>query len=87
MPNNTAAKTPPSDLGQGSQMLEGQVTSESLPKSVSMQLFGLMNKVVATDVNPQTVQAACACATEIHRMLKLNLEIKRTERSSKDAIE
>lgn len=53
------------------------VTSENLPKSVCLQLYGLMTKVVSEDVNPRTVKAACDCATEIHRMLKLNLEIKR----------
>lgn len=52
-------------------------TSDSLPKSVSEQLLGLMQKVVEEDVNPQTVSAACKCASEIHKMLKLNLEMKK----------
>jgi hypothetical protein len=51
--------------------------SENLPKNVSLKLYELMIKVVESEVNPKTVQAACACATEIHRMLKLNLEIKK----------
>lgn len=28
-------------------------------------------------MNPKTVHAACACAAEIHKILKLNLEMKR----------
>ena len=54
-----------------------QVTSENLPRNVSMQLFDLMQKIVEDDVNPKTVHAACACASEIHKILKLNLEMKR----------
>lgn len=54
------------------QKLESQVTSENLPKNVCMQLYNLMTKVVEDDVNPKTVNAACSCASEIHKILKLN---------------
>lgn len=57
------------------QKQEDLETSESLPKSVSEQLLDLMKRVVSDDVNPQTVGAACKCASEIHKMIKLNLEI------------
>ncbi len=59
------------------QNAENQVTSENLPKNVCMQLYNLMNKVVHNDVNPKTVSAACACASEIHKILKLNHEMKK----------
>jgi hypothetical protein len=48
-----------------------------LLKNVSMQLYELMKKVVKDDVNPKTVSAACNCASEIHKMLKLNRDILR----------
>ncbi len=79
MQENTDAKTQPSASETKSLQPAGPVTSENLPKSVSMQLYGLMNEVVKNEVTPKTVQAACACATEIHRMLKLNMEIKRSQ--------
>lgn len=60
--------------------LDDQVTSEDLPKHVCMQLYGLMNRVVKDDVNPKTVSAACSCASEIHKILKLNHEISRGRR-------
>lgn len=78
MPDNTDEKTHPLASDPRSLKPVEPVTSADLPKSVSLQLYRLMNKVVEDDVNPKTVQAACACATEIHRMLKLNLEIKRS---------
>lgn len=78
MQDNTEGRAPSLDLDPKSLPQEGQATSESLPKNVSMQLFKLMNKVVENEVNPKTVQAACACATEIHRMLRLNMEMKRS---------
>lgn len=57
---------------------DDQVTSENLPKNVSMRLYELMKKVVEKDVTPATVNAACNCAAEIQKMLKLNLEIRRS---------
>ena len=71
-----------SGLVSGQKLLkqENLTTSENLPKSVSLKLYELMNSVVEQEVNPRTVSAACACATEIHRMLKLNLEIRKQTR-------
>jgi len=78
MPENTDARAQSLGLEKKSQKPNEPVTSENLPKNVSMQLFKLMNQVVDSDVNPTTVKAACACAQEIHRMLKLNLDIRRS---------
>lgn len=77
MPDSIVEKIPPLASDQKSLTPAAQETSESLPKSVSLQLYKLMGEVVKKEINPQTVQAACACATEIHRMLKLNMEMKR----------
>jgi hypothetical protein len=60
------------DLDKKLQPPEGAVTSKNLLKSVSLQLYSLMTKVVSHDVNPKTVAAACQCASQIHNMLKLN---------------
>lgn len=62
-----------------SENLGEHMTSESLPKDVSMQLFRLMTKVVENDINPKTVDAACKCANEIYKILKFNLELIRTK--------
>lgn len=77
MQGNTGKEIQRSDSDQQLPALEGQETSESLPQSVSMQLLNLMKTVVKEEVNPSTVKAACQCAGEIHKMLKLNMELKR----------
>lgn len=56
---------------------DNPVTSENLPLNVSMQLYRLMTKVVEDEVSPKTVNAACACASEIHKIIKLNLEMRK----------
>lgn len=53
-----------------------QATSESLSRDLATQLLGLMKKVTSEQVNPATVNAACACASEIHKILKLNFQMK-----------
>jgi hypothetical protein len=40
-----------------------------------MQLLSLMKLVVKEEVNPKTVAAACQCASEIHKILRLNFEM------------
>lgn len=59
-------------LEQQLQLLEGRETYENLPECVSLRLLGLM-KSVTKEVNPQSVNAACNCASEIHKMLKLSV--------------
>lgn len=78
MQGSTGKEVQRSDLDRQLPVPEGQETSESLPQSVSMQLLDLMRTVVKEEVNPATVKAACQCAGEIHKMLKLNLELKRS---------
>lgn len=78
MRENTEEKIRHSVSDQKSPKQDVQVTSENLPKTVSMQLYALMTKVVENEVTPSTVNAACNCAAEIHKILKLNLEMKRS---------
>lgn len=53
-------------------------SSENLLKNVSMRLYGLMMTLTETDVNAKSVNAACNCASEIHKLLKLNIEMKKS---------
>lgn len=77
MQENTAEGIPSLDSGKQLLAPETLETSESLPKSVSLQLLDLMKQVVKDGVNPATVNAACKCASEIHKMLDLNVKIKK----------
>jgi hypothetical protein len=54
-------------------------STHSPPISVNLatHLFELSKKVTATEVNPQTVRAACECAAEIHKLLDLQWRIRR----------
>jgi hypothetical protein len=49
------------------------------PISVTLaeHLLGLAKKVVEQDINPQTVSAACKCASEIHKLLDLQWRTRR----------
>ena len=56
---------------------ENQETSQNLSKNVGLYLYEMMKTVTKDDVNPTTVNAACKCAEEIHKILKLNYDIKK----------
>lgn len=77
MPANTEEKTQHLVSGQKLQKQEDLVTSENLPRNVSMQLFELMKQIVQDEISPKTVHAACACASEISKILKINNEMRR----------
>jgi hypothetical protein len=53
--------------------------SQSKPISVSLaeHLFALAKDVTRKDVSPDTVRAACQCASEIHKLLDLQWRIRR----------
>lgn len=56
----------------------GQVeTSQNLSKNLANELMGLIKKVNEGAVTPETVNASCNAASQIHKILKLNYEIKR----------
>lgn len=77
MAEKNAGKIRHSDSGKQLQTLENQATSENLAKNLGMQLLSNMKKVTENEVTPATVNAACNCASEIHKLLKINLEMKR----------
>ena len=66
-----------SDLDRSSAERETETASASLSKDLALQLLGLMKKVTEKKVSSQTVNAACNCASEIHKILKLNFEMRR----------
>lgn len=51
--------------------------SMSLSKDLALHLFHLMKEVTKKKATAQTVNAACHCASEIHKILKLNFEMRR----------
>ena len=65
--------------------MQGSIEEETQSLASKKQLqrpqemeTNLMKQVVSEEVNPATVKAACQCAGEIHKMLKLNLELKKS---------
>jgi hypothetical protein len=57
-------------LGNSSPMQPRLETSEHLSISVPQQLFKLMQAVTDGPIDPAKVKAACACADQIHKILK-----------------
>lgn len=75
--NKQGASTQPLALEAPSQkQVEGKSQSPSLSVSVSQHLLKLMQEVTANEINPKTVNAACNCATAIHKFITLNLRLK-----------
>lgn len=57
---------------------ENPETSENLSKNLAVELMNLIKEVNSSGVTPETVNASCNAAAQIHKILKLNYEIKRT---------
>lgn len=56
----------------------GEEKQRNLSMSIAEHLLDLMKGVTKEKVNPRTVNAACQCASELHKLMKLNLEIRRS---------
>jgi hypothetical protein len=54
-----------------------QETSATFSKDLATQLLDLMKRVTKDAVTPDTVNAACNCASEIHKILRLNFAMKK----------
>jgi len=50
---------------------------KTLSRNIAEHLLHLMKEVTNDEVNPKTVNAACQCAAELYKVMKLNLEMKR----------
>ena len=70
-------KTLVSGFGHPSKQLEKKESSESLSRNLSLELLQLMKDVTRTEVSAETVNAACNCASQIHKILRLNLDMKK----------
>ncbi len=76
--NEPKKKIPSTDL-QKSDISPPKVDTQSAPISVSLaqHLFELSKKVTKDNVSPDTVRAACQCASEIHKLLDLQWRVRR----------
>lgn len=57
--------------------LQEQETSPSLSKNLATELMGLIVKVNEAGVTPETVNASCNAAAQIHKILRLNFDMKK----------
>lgn len=55
----------------------GKERQQNLSMNIAEHLLFLMKDVTKEKVNPRTVNAACQCASELYKLMKLNLEIRR----------
>jgi hypothetical protein len=78
MAENSAGLTPHGVSGKpllGSDAEKSQ--KKTLSVTVAEQLLGLMTQVTKDEVSPRTVNAACNCATAIHKFISLNLKLSK----------
>lgn len=59
------------------QKQEKPQTSVGLSKNLSMKLISLIEDVNKCGVTPETVNASCNAAAQIHKLLKLNYDMKK----------
>jgi len=59
------------------QSTEARSQSPRLSRDIAMQLFSLMTKVSEKEITPATVRASCECAKELHKLLKLNFDMRK----------
>lgn len=58
---------------------KANTTSESISVSLATHLLELSKKVTKDNVSPDTVRAACQCASEIHKLLELQWRVKKAQ--------
>ena len=64
-------------LNSGKAPLAETPPSTPISASLAQHLFELAKNVTKDQVTPETVRAACACASEIHKLLDLQWRVKR----------
>lgn len=75
--NTTNAKTQPTGSPNSVVPLKGtNGESKSLSTNVAEHLLHLMQEVTKENVSPQTVNAACNCATQMINLMKLNMKLR-----------
>ncbi len=76
--NASVVKSHPSVLPKPSPIAPKVTSSQpNLSTTVAEHLLSLMFKVTNDDVTPQSVDAACKCAKEIHKIIQMNLNFSR----------
>ncbi len=60
------------------QMQDEKITSAGLSRNVSLELLDLMKRVNEDQVTPDSVNAACNCASQIHKILRLNYDLQKS---------
>lgn len=78
MPNKKEEKSQPSVSEKQLQKPEENMTSAGLSKNVSLELLDLMKRVNEDSVTPESVNAACNCASQIHKILRLNFDLQKS---------
>jgi len=78
MQENGVVKSNPKSQSE-TQLLkqDEQEISENLPTHVSMQLYGLMKSVTKDKITPETVNAACNCASQICKIIDLSIKAEK----------
>lgn len=79
LPIETALRESTQPMGSSAlrgQSQEASGTSKSLSMNVAEHLLFLMKNVTENNVTPQTVNAACNCATQMINLMKINLRLK-----------
>lgn len=70
-------RTQPTDSSASPSPLAGTSgQSKSLSTNVAEHLLHLMIQVTEGNVNPNTVNAACNCATQMINLMKINIKLK-----------
>jgi hypothetical protein len=70
------AVTHSSESGETSALATKQESGQ-LSKNLAQQLMGLIDKVNADGVTPESVNASCNAAAQIYKILRLNFEMKK----------
>lgn len=53
---------------------------KTLSRNIAEHLLHLMKEVTKKEVSPKTVNAACQCAAELYKVMKLNIELAKLRR-------
>lgn len=77
MEKESDKKTLASDLGNQLQRQKDPATSQNLGKHLCLQLISLIDDVNRTDVTPESVNAACNAAAQVHKILRLNFDMRK----------
>jgi hypothetical protein len=76
--NGEEKQTMPVALSTLLETSEEQVILKNLNKTLCLELLSLIVAVNKAGITPQTVNATCNAAAQIHKLLRLNFDIGRS---------